>query len=783
MAEQILFNFTEKILLKLASTALQQIGLAWGVTKELGKLEKTISTVRNVLLDAQEQQTGNRAVREWLERLKDIVYDVDDLVDEFATEALQREVEIRGSKRREVRYFFTRSNPFKFRFGMGRKIRDVRERLDEVVVDMGSFNFVVRVVDMSVKNRAREETYSFIPSSDVIGRENDKKAIVQLLMHSTDRENVSIIPIVGLGGLGKTTLAQLVYNDKRIQSQFHKKSWVCISDDFDTTKIIGKILKVNGGTGSDNLGIEQLQSSLRQILGNKKYFLVLDDVWNEDLVKWRNLRDLLMVGARGSKIIVTTRSKRVAEIMGTVPSYVLKGLSNDDCLSVLLKWAFKQGDEEKHQDLVNIGREIVKKCGGVPLAARTLGAFLNSKIDKQHWLSVRDSEIWTIVQKENDILPILKLSYDQMPSYLKQCFAYCSMIIEKDERFLKFSLIYFWMAHGFIQSPAQNEELEDTGESYFNELVRRSFIEVAEEEEEEFKMHDLVHDLAQFVAGSECLTIKSTTKSIPERVRHVNFDSSLHEEFPRPLLDVKKLRTILLPFQLGPTFQSITTSLISNFGFLRVLVFYNLNFKVPSSIGDLKHLRLFSLTMNDDAKTLPESFGRLVNLQFLDLTETYLRELPKTFENLINLRVLNFSTTSTSLREKVIGRLTSLRTLVICYSDELTSLTERIGKITGLQILDVTRCPKLASFPSSMRHLTALKELRVAHCPNLVTLSESFASLASLRTVEIINCPKLLSLPDRIDRVPVVKIDGMDLNTFNLICSARHPVQSNFDDW
>uniref|UniRef100_A0A5B6ZWB3 Putative disease resistance protein RGA1 n=1 Tax=Davidia involucrata TaxID=16924 RepID=A0A5B6ZWB3_DAVIN len=280
MAELILLNLAGKILLKLRSSDFQQIGLEWGVTKELRKLEKTISTVRNVLLDAQEQQVSNLAVREWLQWLKDIVYDADNLVDEFATEALRRQVEIHGSILREVRYFFTRSNPFKFRYGMGRKIRDVREKLDEVVEDMRVFQFVVRLVDSPVEKttRIREETYSFVRSLDVIGRENDKKAIIQLLM---DEEDVSIIPIVGLGGLGKTTLAQLVYNDDAFTSQFDEKLWVCISDDFDTSKVIEKILKAKEGVDSNNLGIEQLQSRLRQILANRKFFLVLDDVWNE----------------------------------------------------------------------------------------------------------------------------------------------------------------------------------------------------------------------------------------------------------------------------------------------------------------------------------------------------------------------------------------------------------------------------------------------------------------------------------------------------------------------
>ncbi|KAA8518016.1 hypothetical protein F0562_015503 [Nyssa sinensis] len=206
------------------------------------------------------------------------------------------------------------------------------------------------------------------------------------------------------------------------------------------------------------------------------------------------------------------------------------------------------------------------------------------------------------------------------------------------------------MARGCIESSNQNEELEDKGESYFDELVRRSFIEISEEGEGMFKMHDLVHDLVQFVASSECLAIKSTTKSIPERVRHVDLTSRLVEKFPRPLLEVKKLRTI----HMGSRFGLIIPSEILNFRFLRVLVFFGLNFKVPSSIGDLKHLRFFGLTWNHDAETLPESFGRLVNLQVVNLNGTYLNEWPKTCGNLINLRRLVLSTRLTSLPEKVI---------------------------------------------------------------------------------------------------------------------------------
>ncbi|MCI09209.1 disease resistance protein, partial [Trifolium medium] len=210
-------------------------------------------------------------------------------------------------------------------------------------------------------------------------------------------KSVCVIPIVGIGGLGKTTLAKLVFNDKRMNQIFQLKMWVCVSDDFDIRKIIIKI--INSATASfstsssapssglahqenmNNLDIVQLVSRLRQKLYGQKFLVVLDDVWNEDRAKWLELKDLIKVGASGSKIMVTTRSQSIASMMGDVPSYVLESLSLEDCLSLFLKWAFKEGDEKKYPNLVEIGKEIVKKCQGVPLAVRTLGSSLFTNFD------------------------------------------------------------------------------------------------------------------------------------------------------------------------------------------------------------------------------------------------------------------------------------------------------------------------------------------------------------------------------------------------------------------
>ena len=228
--------------------------------------------------------------------------------------------------------------------------------------------------------------------------------------------------------------------------------------------------------------IEQLQRFLRNTLDSKKYLLVLDDVWNEDRTKWLELKALLVGGAKGSRIIVTTRSNHVASIMGSVPPYNLNDLSEEYCLSLCFKCAFKdtQKDQKHYPILVKIGEGIVRKCKGVPLAVVSLGTSLYSTTDERDWKSVRDNEMWKLEETENGILHALRISYERLPSYLKRCFAYCSFF-PKDYRYTDVGLIQLWMAHGLLQSKNENEELEDIGSSYIKELYSRSFSQDFEE--------------------------------------------------------------------------------------------------------------------------------------------------------------------------------------------------------------------------------------------------------------------------------------------------------------
>ena len=264
----------------------------------------------------------------------------------------------------------------------------------------------------------RDITHSFVHPQNVIGRDNDKEVIINLLMYPDARRNVNVIPIVGIGGLGKTTLAKLVYNDKRVVSHFELRMWVCVFKDFNVIRLIKEILKSAIGTIEENLRVDRLQISLRECLKNKTLPLVLDDVWNEDWNKWIELEDLLIGGCNESKILVTTRNGLVATVMRTSPTYNLDGRSLEDCLSLFVKLTFKEGEGKQYPNLIEIGKEIVRKCKGVPLIVRTLVGLLYSKDDEREWKFVRDNEIWHLNQMDNEILPALHLSYNQLSFHL-----------------------------------------------------------------------------------------------------------------------------------------------------------------------------------------------------------------------------------------------------------------------------------------------------------------------------------------------------------------------------
>ncbi|KAL4597183.1 hypothetical protein ACB092_12G216700 [Castanea dentata] len=796
------FSVAEKVIAKLGSLAYQEISLAWNIASDLKKLKLTMTSVQAVLLDAEEKQVKSRGLSVWLEQLKDVFYDVMDVLDEFECEDLRRQVvKTHGSTDRKVRRFFSSSNPLAFGIKMGHRVKDIRERLDVIAKDRNQFQLEERVDDKRIVHR---ETHSFVRDCDVIGRDADKQKIIDLLMHTSDDHKVSVISIVGIGGLGKTTLAQWVYNDDRVDKSFgSNRIWVCVSEDFNVLKLAKIILKSAGGEISENMTMDEVQAHLRSILKEKRFFIVLDDVWNEDRNKWIELKNLLIEGEQGSKILVTTLSHKVASMMVPGPIHDLKGLPNKDCLSLFLRCAFNEREYEQYPKL-------------------TLGSLLYSKIEERDWIAIRDNEIWKLEQKEDDILSALKLSYNQLPSYLKQCFAYCSLY-PKDFRYNNIDLIQCWMANGLLKKSNNNTtELEDIGEQYLKELLSRSFFQEVEDESQfswTFKMHDLLHDLSLYVAQNDyCLIEDSNNTNKFENARYISIlDHNLGVDavitFSHKLSN--KMRTI--QFSCEEWDEDVSTSTIINeslvetcisrFKHLRLLNLRNSKLeKLSSTIGTLKHLRYLNLRGNKKIKKLPNSICNLQNLETLILMGCEeIEELPRDIRKMVSLRYFVITTKQTHLPANGIECMCSLRYLLFYNCPRLECFNEGIQRLTALRLLYFYNCKSLISLPQGMKHLTALECLGIGNseklnlmegddyptrlqafcidelpqlvslpqwlkrsgnnlqyleiydCENFGVLPEWPLDLSSLRKLDILNCPKLLSLPEGMDRLTALR--------------------------
>ena len=242
MAEGALFDLAGKVINVLGSLIAQEVKLAFGVKTDIEYLRNTVSTIQAVILDAEKQSSHSHQIKDWLSKLKDVLHDADDLLDDFSTEVLRQKVMSGNKMKKEVRLFFSSSNELAFSLKMGHELKAIRKRLNAIADDRMKFNLTENCNEPQVMNRGRE-TYSFVLKDEVIGRENDKEEIMKRLFDDSVKENISIIPIVGIGGLGKTTLAQLVYNDEDVQTKFEIKLWVCISDIFDVQRIVKEIVE------------------------------------------------------------------------------------------------------------------------------------------------------------------------------------------------------------------------------------------------------------------------------------------------------------------------------------------------------------------------------------------------------------------------------------------------------------------------------------------------------------------------------------------------------------
>ncbi|KAH9750801.1 hypothetical protein KPL71_014018 [Citrus sinensis] len=703
MADAIVSTILEQLISFAAEEIKQQVKLVVGVEKEVKSLTSHLQAIQVVLDDAEEKQVKEKAVSLWLGRLKYASYDIEDVLDEWIT--TRRKLQIEGGigenalvvphKKKKVCLCFPGScfgfkqEEFGFkqvflRHDIADKIKEINEELHDIAAQKDMFDLVKSGNKSSERPRRVQSTF-LIDEEEICGRVGERNELLSKLLceSSEQQKGLHIISIVGMGGIGKTTLAQLACNHDEVKRKFDKILWVCVSETFEEFRVAKAIVEVLDGRESHLAEFHSLLQHIYESIAGKSFLLVLDDVWDGNYLKWEPFYRCLKNGLHGSKILVTTRKGSVASMMGSIDIISVKELAEEECWLLFNKIAFFDRSIEEREKLEQIGQRIAGKCKGLPLAAKTIGSLMRSKQTEEEWKRILNSDLWKVEEIEKDVLSSLLLSYNDLPSRVKRCFSYCA-VFPKDYNIEKDKLITLWMAQGYL-SAEEDEEMETVGEEYFGILASRSFFQEFKKSYDnriiECKMHDMVHDFARFVSQNECFSMAingseepNATNSLDEKVRHLMLIFSIEASLPVSTCRVKRIRSLLIndsrsdhSLLNGEILEELFRELTS----LRALDFcksYNASWsstlEIPRNIEKLVHLRYLNLSYQG-IKKLPETLCELYNLEKLDISYCYkLEELPEGIGKLINMKHLrNRGTSSLRYMPVGIGRLTGLRTL------------------------------------------------------------------------------------------------------------------------
>ncbi|KAG5581854.1 hypothetical protein H5410_052481 [Solanum commersonii] len=670
MADPVIGATVQVLLEKLLSLTIKELSSSRDCKKDLEMLTKNVSLIQAFIHDAERQQVDDQAVKLWLKMLERAAENV---FDEFRYESIKRQVKIQKNPMKKVSDFISHTT---FKSKMSRKINNINEELRAINKSAKHLGLQSLMVPPRHILPIRE-TDSVVVASEVVGRDNDVAEIKRKMLNIREDVVLCTIPIVGMGGLGKTTMAKRIFNDEQIKKHFEKRVWLCLPEMSETTSFLQLILESLTKRKVEVQSRDIIVKTLQHDLAGRKYLLVLDDLWRVDSTLWVEFVDTLrgINTSRGNFILVTTRMEQVASTVAAVGPHRLEKLAEDHCWPIFKQRAFVDG--EIPEEIVCMQNRIVEMCQGLPLVASVLGGLLRNK-EKHEWQAILDGNPLVAGEDdngENNIRKILKLSYDYLPSpHLKKCFAYFAMF-PKDFEFEKDQLIQLWMAEGFLHPCQEITVMEDIGNKFFQLLLRNSLLQDVKLDEHNNITHCKMHDLGN---GGENLS----------QVRYFGWDS--------PSDQIDKMDE---PGHLCTLFwrsNYILVDMLLTFKFLRVLNLSSSGIKELSAIiGKLIHLRYLDLS-NTEITALPNSICKLYNLQTLRVDHCYsLQELPFEMGNMISLRHIYCH--SRSQMPLNMGQLTCLQTLQYFNVglekgrriEELGCLKNLRGKlkINGLQLV------------------------------------------------------------------------------------------------
>ncbi|CAD6266993.1 unnamed protein product [Miscanthus lutarioriparius] len=628
----------------------------WAATINLGPgvtaLQLELLSVKAILESTLGKVIHNSALEHCLMMLQDLVYDAEDVVDEMEYFHIQDMLDAHNLDPNvlpSIHY-----EPPKLRFDRDNASRRIEHIVEQMQLIEKKFSSAIKLLEPKL-----------------YGREHMVKSIIDdITKGKHSGEVLTVIPIIGPGGIGKTTVAQHIYHSGEVQKHFDVKVWTCVSLNFNVNKLIEEIQRYipKDGHESSNGAASEL---IGQRLKNMRFVLVLDDIWDcSDEDEWKRL----LVPFRksqvlGNIIIVTTRFPAQAHIMvrKNDHSIYLQGLDSEPFEELLLHIIFGDDDQSRkdHIFVLEIGFKIAGRLKGSPLAAKAVGRLLKTQLDLVHWTRVLESKQWEHSNGKNDIMPALKLSFDYLRPQLQQCFSYCALF-PQDYRFEREELINFWIGQEALHySPhGGSKRVEDIGLSHLTELVNYGFLEDEGEKDGRtcYIIHDLLHELARKVSSLECLFIHTQSQvnslQIPTSIRHLSInidDTSVNNRLTQKncvedintlhtRLKVEKLQTLMIFGIHHGCFVKAFGDLFREAKALRVIFLSKASYDVEyllCNFYSLLHLRYLRIERSPLYKgRFPNQISRFYHMMVLDAKHCDIIDLPRDVSNLVKLRHL-----------------------------------------------------------------------------------------------------------------------------------------------